>query len=259
MFLPLLVLLLPGSEADQAEKLFRAMEKKIVRAKTLQSDFECRIDNAPLFVFAGSGKGSMTLAEGNRFQVQVTISNSQDGKPVGKGMVTSDGRKLRLVGDETLPTQTTDTPKPSGALLRAAITRTGLFLPFYVLEENEIAVEEDFKVADFKLGSKEKIEGRQAQEIQYTLTIMRLPKALRQEPVVVSVWIDTKTNLPLKRVMTITHITEEAPCCCLRLVRWLCGSRTVKRTTRTITYTETWSKLTLNPKVDAKMFQLPRE
>ncbi len=44
-----------------------------------------------------------------------------------------------------------------------------------------------------------------------------------------------KTNLPLKRIMT-TKVDKD-----------------------TLTITETWSKLTLDPKIDAKKFELPKE
>ncbi len=228
MFMPLLVaLLLPAAEPNEAEKLFRDMEKKITSAKTLECDFETTMEGGPGFKLGG--KGSLTLAEGNKCHIEGSID--ENGKVI-KGMFTSDGKSMQGVQDGKVQPKM-DTPKEFEAAIRAAISRTGVFvLGFQPLDlgEKEFKIDEAFKVSDFKLGKKEKIGEREAQEIQYALNV-KGPK----EPLAVSVWLDTKTNLPLKRVMTATMGTEK------------------------FTFTETCPKLILDPKIDAKKFELPKE
>ncbi len=60
-------------------------------------------------------------------------------------------------------------------------------------EQLKVKADEELKV-DFKLGKKEKIGEQETQAIQYDLRIKKL-----QEPMAVTVWIDVKTKLPVKR------------------------------------------------------------
>ena len=80
------------------------------------------------------------------------------------------------------------------------------------------------------MARKRKSGDKEAQEGQYVLTIGKEKVTLAS-----SVWLDTKTNLPLKRVMTATIDKVN------------------------ITLTESCSKLILDPKVDPKKFELPKE
>jgi outer membrane lipoprotein-sorting protein len=221
------------AEPNDAEKLFRDMEKKIASSKTLECDFEAKV--------AGTGKkasikASLTLGEGNKFHFE---SNGEaDGSVFKDGgvfklVVISDGKKSQVALNGEVQGKH-DNPKHGGEVIRASITRAGAFTPFFLVAagpvDEEFKIDEQFAVSDFKLGKKEKIGDREAQEIQYLLT----PKGLK-ESMSVNVWIDTKTILPLKRVITVP----------------LGGD--------TLTFTETCSKLTLDPKVDAKKFEFPKE
>ncbi len=86
-----------------------------------------------------------------------------------------------------------------------------------------------FVMSDFKLAGEEKIGERNTQVIQYTIT------AKGKNPNVLSmkVWLDAKTNLPVKLAMTggSSDITD---------------------------ITETYSEFTIDAKVDAKLFELPK-
>ena len=215
------------AEPNEAEKLFRDMEKKIASSKTLECDFEAKNDSKDK---KANIKASLTLGEGNKFHLEG--SGEAEGKAF-KLVVISDGKKLHVVLDGKAQGKQ-DNPKHSGEIIRASITRAGAFTPFFLIAagpmDEDFKIDEQFAVSDFKVGKKEKIGDREAQEIQYLLT----PKGLK-ESMSVNVWIDTKTILPLKRVITIP----------------LGGD--------TVTFTETCSKLTLDPKVDAKKFELPKE
>ena len=91
----------------------------------------------------------------------------------------------------------------------------------------DFKIEEQYPVSEFELGKKEKVGESEAQEIQYTLKPKDSKASLR-----VSLWLDTKTHLPLKRVAIVTVGADKG------------------------IFTEKCSKLTLDPKVEAKTFTL---
>jgi len=90
-----------------------------------------------------------------------------------------------------------------------------------------------FKASAFKLGKKEKIGKRDTQVIEYKLTLENTPKEAAKLALSEQLWLDVETNLPLKRVLT-------------------------GKLDKEFTYTEIYSEFTLNPKVDAKLFELPK-
>ncbi len=83
-------------------------------------------------------------------------------------------------------------------------------------------------VSGFTLGKKEKLNGRVAQIIEYELKFSGF-----NDSVAVVVWVDTKTNLPLKRMESDKKDGK-------------------------LDYTETYTKLTLGGKIDEKKFELPK-
>jgi outer membrane lipoprotein-sorting protein len=134
----------------------------------------------------------------------------------------------------TLPAS--DMPKNAGAKTLTAVARAGVFASVMLVsvartgeKPVEVDVNEQLKLSDFKLGKKEKVGDSEAQVIDYTLTVKG-----EKEPMQCSVWVDTKTNLPLKRVLRGKEGTEKA------------------------TVTETYSKFTVDGKVDPKSFELPK-
>jgi outer membrane lipoprotein-sorting protein len=76
---------------------------------------------------------------------------------------------------------------------------------------------------------KEMVGKREAQVVTYTLKLEEAEK-----PATVTVWIDTKTQLPLKRVLRARVEDNE------------------------VTMTETFSRLDLKAKIGPKKFELPR-
>ncbi len=85
-----------------------------------------------------------------------------------------------------------------------------------------------YKVSEFKMGKKEPIGGHEAQAIHYRLTV----DFRKSESMDVMLWLDAKTNLPLKR--EIRPLTEQ----------------------EAGVLNETYSKVTLDGKLDPKLFEL---
>ena len=231
MLAPLVLLvLLPGADQDDAEKLFRQMEAKLAKAKTIDCTYEAKVEAEK----TGTMKGTLLLGEGNKIRMEM---GGEFGGMKGKFTMIADGTKMKAVG-EGIPAQPAeDAPKWLGEAVRASLARAGLMLPFMSAsprspdKEKEFKIDEHFQVSDFRLGKKEMVDKHEAQVVQYTLTL-KMPKDQKLDA---TVWIDTKTQLPLKRVLTSTMDGEKK------------------------TLTETYTKLEVDGKIDPKQFELPKE
>ena len=222
-----IVLALSAAEPNEAEKLFRDMEKKINSAKTLECPVEGKMEDGKNSILL---KYSLAFAEGNKSHLEMT--GTRDGN-AEKTTIISDGTKLRWIVNGTAKAKV-DPPKQLGDIFRGSITRTGVFVTIILLTsgipEKEFKLDEDFKITDFKLGKKEKVGDRDAQVIQYNLTLRT-----EKEPQAVAMWLDSKTNLPLKRVVTKLIGTDK------------------------LTLTETYPNLKIDEKIDPKKFELPKD
>ena len=89
MLTPLVLLLVvPNAEPNEAEKLFHQMETKVMRAKTLESDFETKIEENKQKV---TMMGTLFLGDGNK--VRVEKNYEVDGKKQ-KTTLVADGTKM---------------------------------------------------------------------------------------------------------------------------------------------------------------------
>src|ERR1700722_10905815 len=96
------------------------------------------------------------------------------------------------------PKQTKDVVKAQNDIFRGSVARTGLLVPMFLVfsfhkegeQPKEFKVDDEFKVSDFKLGKKEKVGDQEAQVIEYNLHLKTM-----DQPLNVSVWVDTKTHL----------------------------------------------------------------
>jgi len=283
----LLIALLPAALAQdkEAEKLFRGMEKKIKAANAVQitvaieigaikgSDNENKLkdkvskandkvskandkvskanDKIAALVKAQEefkkkdedrlkdkefkANGFLLLTKDNKVQLKIRGGN------VGMEMV-SNGKQLTLANEERLlsddaagAAKPMPAPKYLHGLLSTLVSRAGvtagsmiiLFAPgpqfdLVMLKLGEFDPDKlRLGVVDFKAGAADKVGGRDAKVIRY-----RFPGGLGRETQ--TLWLDNKTLLPLKRVYTLEnmHITE--------------------------IYTE----FNLDPKIDAKAFEL---
>jgi hypothetical protein len=205
--------------ARDAEKLFRAMEEKLAKAKALECFFAVELNSVRY-------KGSLLLGEGGKARLE--INEASEAKAIRVRLV-SDGTRLSYQ-DNGMPTpKLEDTPKDLGADMLTWLARPGLFSPQAPLPDVKADDARDrFRVSDFRHDKEEKIGGRVTQRLSYRLAVKG-----QRDPFSVVVWIDSKTGLPVKRMVSSR----------------IGGEKT--------TVVETYTKLTLDGKTDAKKFRLP--
>jgi outer membrane lipoprotein-sorting protein len=224
----LLLLLLPAllCADDDAEKRIRAMEKKLESAKTIQVTFEARAEGLRE---SGSFKGTVTVTEGNKMHLEGAIEI--DGKKVDWRKI-ADGTKTT---EEGLDRGLRNTSKTLTTDLRRSLTHGGFIMGTYLsTARDEEESWPDFRASDFELGKPDNVGTGRAQIVACKLT----PVAKGEKKVEVtfseSIWLDMETNFPLKRVFSGDF-----------------GGKKIK-------FTETYEKFVLDPKIDAKLFKLPK-
>jgi outer membrane lipoprotein-sorting protein len=247
----LLPALLPAAQAqdNEAEKLFRTMDKKVQAANAVQVTFEIELraikgreEDSKLKDKVSRANGFLLWTKDNKVRLKIS------GEYVGMELV-SNGQKLKLATDEG-EARTIDqakampTPNHLHSLVGTVMSRAGVtagsmiitfapgpqFTPIFLASGEGAKKDFDpdsFKMSvwDFKAGAPEKVGGRDAKVVSYKLG----PKD-DKDSTPVTLWIDAKTLLPLKCIVVITkenmHINE--------------------------LYTE----FKLDPRIDAKAFEL---
>ena len=214
-----------AAEENEAEKLFRAMEKKVRAARTLRVRFDAQITDA-----RGKKwdlKGSLVLGEGDRFRMEST------GKLFGEAInftVISDGTNARSFGGPKQPKEgeAEKPPKGVGAYFRALLTRRGVFGTSLNIDRRDQLKPDAMELSDFKLAGKDKFNGRNMLVIRCAIREKGTKNSLS-----LTVWLDAETNLP---------------------ARW-----TVSGGKSDIgDITETYAEFTIDPKLDPKLFELPK-
>jgi outer membrane lipoprotein-sorting protein len=219
-----------AQEDNDAAKLFRTFEKKLAAAKAVRITLEGTATGIEDVPGAVKYKGTMVIAEGNkaRFEMSVEIKGKKQ-----QSKLVSDGTKM--IGDMfegKLPVR--DAPK------KFFEETIGFFKHGGPVAGHVFSGESDggrsvatFKASEFKLGKKEKIGQREAQVIEYKLTLENEPKAEAKLALSEKLWLDVETGLPLKRVFT-------------------------GKLKKEFTYTEQYQAFALDPKIEAKQFELPK-
>jgi outer membrane lipoprotein-sorting protein len=216
-----------AGQADDAAKLFQGMERALTRAKTLRA-------SAGVVMQTPEGDiklvGAVHLAEGDR--ANLSFDSTVDGKH-RKGTLVSDGKRMRwAVGGSPGPER--PTPVGLGRLLAGKFARAGVGFSFFLAtgdeaEEPKKGIDALYPASGFRLGAKERVGGRDAQVVEYRLTWAGKEPVFRA-----SVWVDVKTSLPLKRVLTASK-----------------GGNTIR-------ITEVYADVTRDAKLDDKLFDLPK-
>jgi hypothetical protein len=216
-------------QENEAEKLYRAMEKKIRTAKSVHFVFATELTGEGKKIEA---KGTVHLAEKNKGRIELDMDVS--GK-MTKVMLVTDGKsKYSKFGEQV---KIEEKPGKEGELDKVLgyVARFGMGSSFFVLSRKEdpdkkevFDLDKEHPVKNFKLGAKEKVGQRTAQIVEYQIGLGEvMAKAM--------VWIDPKTDLPLKRVLEADKDGKQA-----------------------FHVVETYSAFTVGGKLDAKLFEMPK-
>jgi len=216
-----------GQEND-AEKLFRAMEKKLRSAKTVHFAFDGQITGMGM---KGTMKGEASLAEGEKGNIAFEADFA------GKNMkltLISDGKSAYSKVDEKIDVHATKPEDPKTEQVLGMIARLGMTTSVFAARSgpnpNEpFDLDKMAAVKDFKLGAKEKIGTHNTQAVDYQVTLPGNTTAKA------TVWIDTETKLPVKRELGLEKNGAEEG-----------------------RISETYSTFAVDGKIDAKMFEVPK-
>jgi outer membrane lipoprotein-sorting protein len=229
---PLLLAALVVADADKdAEKAFQEMNATLTGAKSFACRFEIKMASPQ---GKGSFKGRLVVIEGNKLRLEM---KGEGGGKATDLLSVSDGTKMVTV-DNQAAQPARETPKDLGKHVLTGTARGGIFVPMYLAVEahvegeksRETDVAELLKVSGLKLGKNEKIDGKEAQVIDYVLT-MTSADGLKLKA---TLWVDTKTHVPLKRLLTARVDGQD------------------------LSVTETYADVVVGGKVDAKTFELPK-
>jgi outer membrane lipoprotein-sorting protein len=188
---------------DAAQKLYESMEKKCSQAKAQKIDFAAEVTDRP----GGQMtiKGSALLATGNR--IKMTFEGTEGNRAM-KGTVVSDGKMMVMKGefDGKPDSKTQPAPEQLYQTLNGWLIRAGLFLAFESgLRQNPKDASE-LKLSGFKMLAKDKVGGRDANVIEFQMT----PAEAKDSVGTCKLWLDTQTNLPLKRTIEVTRNGKSA-------------------------------------------------
>jgi outer membrane lipoprotein-sorting protein/Tol biopolymer transport system component len=179
---------------DGAQKLFEALQQKLAAARGYKVDFESSILTS---MGAGPMHGTLLLAPGNRLKYRLVCGAPADAGPNQDEAFTfvSDGKTLvTLKAGQPRPQKVEEVRDRFQETVTGWGSRIGLF---FSLSHVNHGGDEDYRAlrpSDFRTVGRDKVEGRVANVIEFTLT--RGPAATRH-----TLWLDTETGLPLKFVV----------------------------------------------------------
>lgn len=234
----LLSVALAQDNDNDAEKLFRAMEKKIKAAKAFEVTFSYDLNKR-------KAQGALLLTNDNKARLKVKGHFGE--KRNAAFELVADGKRLKTKGARFFVASNGQpgmelggqsewvTPENFHDVLGATVTRGGVWftilgLPYLQREKVEPDAEGSRMHAyGFKPSAAEKVGEREAKVVHY-----RFGKGgACPDDAELTVWIDAETNLPLKRLLVLPR-----------------GDR--------VRVTETYKEFKLNPTVDVKAFELPK-
>ncbi len=211
------------AQEGEAEKLFRAMHRKIASAKSLQVVVKMK-GKTPDFDEKTAIQLALWVQGTDQVRCELRISN-KDKEDVTALMV-CDGTAMALRANSK--TKLLPLPAHLGTSVKDSLVTPGADLVMGVLMSDPDAQKTSLVNSAFKLGAKEKVAEREAQVVQY---VANAKDGKPEEAVNIALWIDTQTSLPVKRV---------------------CDSQGGTRTE------ETYHNWQLNGKLESKLFELPK-
>ena len=202
------------------------MEEKLAATKIVQVSFEAKVEGMPAF---GILKGTLTVAEGNKINLDGAFWNE---KEHDDWKIVSDGKRLKYQGlhlDQVNPASKKLTEYYRSSLKHGGYLMAGLYLAAVDPEDWPI-----FRASEPKLERKETIGKREVLVIVCKLTPVEKDEKTKDSTWSETLWLDAETNLPVKRIVVYTVAGKKA------------------------TFTESYTTFTLDPKIDARMFELPK-
>ncbi|HEU4339725.1 MAG TPA: hypothetical protein VFS19_06625 [Planctomycetota bacterium] len=188
----LVLVLVPLQDKNEAETLFRKMEEKILKAKTLRAKLAGEMKEKKFTI-----TGEFLADEGSKVRIEIEGKGEEE---VRKALVICDGKKLSFTAEAPV---TFEVPETFGKLMRASLARGGFLSALEFADRESKAKtdpEEAYKVTGFKMEAREKVGDREAQAVSYTVT-------RKGRDAAATLWIDISTQLPLKRVLKVDTVT----------------------------------------------------
>jgi len=184
----------PPRPPEDAETVFRKLEKRLEEAKSVSAKFRLTIEAEAGTV---SVQGGIRWKPGDRFDIRTDAEGSKDGETRSRTIrLTSDGKTLRS-GEEK-----GRAPKGYGRLLAASMVRSGFFpvasgqLQFFPtkLSDDPTTPDEAIRVGGFAFGASEKVGGKECTVLEFDMEIERFVEPAAR----VRLLLDPKTLLPVR-------------------------------------------------------------
>jgi outer membrane lipoprotein-sorting protein len=187
------MLLAPVVQAQEAQKLYDALEQKLAKARAYRFGFSIEAQDRDEITKA---MGTVIVAADNRLKITFM---GMVGKRPTKGTIVSDGKMLVSQGE--FDGKPENKSRPASAKLSSATTamlsRAGLFVAIdAAVEAGAPKDAAELKIMGLTSIGKEKVGDRDANVIEYQL----LP-AGEKTPATIRLWLDAQTSLPLKRTL----------------------------------------------------------
>src|SRR6266496_1961440 len=152
-----------AGDGDKAKDLFDKMEKKITGAKTLQVEAKAKEQDGDK---ENTITGKVWLATGNKARMELKISGygkEVEFKSISDGTKTLHERPGKK-DEKDREKDEKDTEKDLGENVGVIVARTGMVAIFFAVggPKGKVKASELLKVSDFKLGKKEKVNGKEA-------------------------------------------------------------------------------------------------
>lgn len=227
------------AQDNEADKLFRGMEKKLLAAKAFEVKFDYQFEKR-------KAKGELLVTQDNKVRLKV-VGHFEEKRKAGFELV-SDGKQVKTKGARFFVASNGQpavdaggesewqTTKTFHKVLGSTVSRGGVWFTVVVMpylrggdgELDPDGEESKMTVYDFKLAGAEKVGDKEAKVVRY-----RFGKGGGgRDDEEITLWIEAKTLLPLKRTFVLKNG----------------GARIV----------ENYHEFRLDPKIDAKAFELPK-
>src|ERR1700722_8663088 len=187
---------------NEAEKLYRQMEKKLTGAKTIKVRCETTMKRERI---KATSKYTLVFGENNKAYWEIEDVFGDKG---AKAVTISNGTKLHFGYNGVREGPLQDSPKTVRTYGRAALARGFSYQAqiqslSFALDADIQLPDDPWKMSNFKLGAKEKIGNAETRIIEYTYVANPEDDNMKKYPV--KVWIDTQTYLPVKQEMRVAE------------------------------------------------------